>query len=155
MLKSIVYKLIALVLMHPLANAGEAYTIDDYNASLVKYGIPFYTHYPASFYTGFAPRVEEPNRIHYRAGRGNQIRLTAILDEFSVLTYLYSLTKRYDHVANHSDLPDITLHQIEHFFEHYKDLEPGKWVKIGDWLGADKARAMITQAIERAGRPSD
>ncbi len=99
MLKSIVFMLIALVLAQPPANAGETYTIDDYNASLVKYGVPFYTHYPASFYTGFAPRVEEPKRIHYRAGRGNQIRLTAILDEFSILTYLYSLQKRYDTYA--------------------------------------------------------
>ena len=61
------------------------------------------------------------------------------------------LTQRYDHVANYSDLPDITLHQIEHFFEHYKDLEPGKWVKIGDWHDATVARRLITEAIERAG----
>ncbi|MEO1202625.1 MAG: inorganic diphosphatase [Pseudomonadota bacterium] len=59
-------------------------------------------------------------------------------------------TKRYDGVRNHSDLPDITLEQIEHFFEHYKDLEPGKWVKIGDWRSADDARRMITEAINRA-----
>ena len=76
--------------------ADTAYTIDDYNASLVNYGIPFYRHYPASFYTGFAPRVEDPKHIHFRAGRGNQVRLTAILDEYSVLTYLYALQKRYD-----------------------------------------------------------
>ena len=60
------------------------------------------------------------------------------------------LTRRHDHVRDYSDLPDITLKQVEHFFEHYKDLEPGKWVKIGDWLGADDARRMITAAIERA-----
>lgn len=41
------------------------------------------------------------------------------------------LTQRYLNVKNYRDLPDITLNQIEHFFEHYKDLEPGKWVKIG------------------------
>src|ERR1700733_8033809 len=40
------------------------------------------------------------------------------------------LTQRYDGVRCYSDLPDITLKQIEHFFAHYKDLEPGKWVKI-------------------------
>ena len=61
------------------------------------------------------------------------------------------LTQRWEHVHNYSDLPSITLEQIEHFFEHYKDLEPGKWVKIGDWFGADKARELIVQAIERAG----
>jgi inorganic pyrophosphatase len=61
------------------------------------------------------------------------------------------LTKRYDGVHNFSDLPDITLHQIQHFFEHYKDLEPGKWVKIGDWMDAGVARRLISDAISRAG----
>ena len=103
MIKSVVYTLLALVLVYPLAQAGESYTLDDYNASLVKFGVPFYTHYPASFYTGFAPRVEEPKRIHFRAGRGNQVRLTAILDEFTILTYLYSLQKRYDTYAQAQD----------------------------------------------------
>jgi inorganic pyrophosphatase len=62
------------------------------------------------------------------------------------------LTRRYEGVKDFSDLPDITLKQIEHFFEHYKDLEPGKWVKIGDWRDAATARTMITEAIERARR---
>jgi len=62
------------------------------------------------------------------------------------------LTLRYEKVNEFSDLPQITLQQIEHFFEHYKDLEPGKWVKIGDWRGAADARRMITEAIERAAK---
>jgi inorganic pyrophosphatase len=60
------------------------------------------------------------------------------------------LTKRYENVHEFSDLPEITLQQIQHFFEHYKDLEPGKWVKIGDWMGAADARRLITEAIDRA-----
>ena len=60
------------------------------------------------------------------------------------------LTKRYEKVRNYSDLPDITLQQIQHFFEHYKDLEPGKWVKIGDWGNAAYAQQMIVEAIARA-----
>jgi inorganic pyrophosphatase len=44
---------------------------------------------------------------------------------------------------------DITLEQIRHFFEHYKDLEPGKWVKINHWGDADEAKRMITEAIAR------
>ena len=60
------------------------------------------------------------------------------------------LTRRYENVREYSNLPEITLQQIEHFFEHYKDLEPGKWVKIGDWRGAEAARTMIVEAIERA-----
>ena len=71
-------------------------------------------------------------------------------DEKILAVPAHALTKRYDHVQTYSDLPEITLKQIEHFFEHYKDLEPGKWVKIGDWLGVDAARDMITAAIERA-----
>jgi inorganic pyrophosphatase len=60
------------------------------------------------------------------------------------------LTKRYERVKNYTDLPPITLDQIRHFFEHYKDLEPGKWVKIKRWGDADEARNMIRHAIERA-----
>lgn len=60
------------------------------------------------------------------------------------------LTKRYLSVHNYDDLPDITLQQIQHFFEHYKDLEPGKWVRIGGWQDAEAARRLITEGIERA-----
>jgi inorganic pyrophosphatase len=60
------------------------------------------------------------------------------------------LTQRYARVANYVDLPEITLKQIEHFFAHYKDLEPGKWVKITRWGDADEARQIVLQSIERA-----
>jgi len=71
-------------------------------------------------------------------------------DEKVIAVPSHSLTKRYDHVLTISDLPDITTQQIEHFFEHYKDLEPGKWVKIGDWHGAEDAKKLIVESIERA-----
>jgi inorganic pyrophosphatase len=60
------------------------------------------------------------------------------------------LTQRYLHVNNYTDLPQITLDQIRHFFEHYKDLEPGKWVKVVGWGDAAEARHMIMAAIRRA-----
>jgi inorganic pyrophosphatase len=60
------------------------------------------------------------------------------------------LTKRYRHVINYTDLPEITLEQIKHFFEHYKDLEAGKWVRVAGWGEAAEAREMISQAIQRA-----
>ena len=60
------------------------------------------------------------------------------------------LTQRYDHVQNYTDLPDITLKQIEHFFQHYKDLEPGKWVKVVRWGDAAEAHAIILEGVERA-----
>jgi len=60
------------------------------------------------------------------------------------------LTRRYERIRTYSDMPPITLEQIQHFFEHYKDLEPGKWVKLKGWGGADEAKALIREAIERA-----
>ncbi|MEZ5915366.1 MAG: inorganic diphosphatase [Parvularculaceae bacterium] len=60
------------------------------------------------------------------------------------------LTQRWNAVKEYSDLPEITLKQIEHFFEHYKDLEPGKWVKVGGWQDAATARRKIVEAIDRA-----
>ena len=71
-------------------------------------------------------------------------------DEKIIAVPSHALTKRYDQVLNYADLPDITMQQIEHFFEHYKDLEPGKWVKIGDWHDVSVARQLIIEAIDRA-----
>lgn len=71
-------------------------------------------------------------------------------DEKILAVPAHALTKRYDHVKDYSDLPPITVQQVEHFFEHYKDLEPGKWVRLGGWQGVDKAKQMISDAIERA-----
>lgn len=56
----------------------------------------------------------------------------------------------YEHVINHTDLPPLITRQIEHFFQHYKDLEKGKWVKVAHWLDAAGAATMINEAIERA-----
>ena len=72
------------------------------------------------------------------------------MDEKIVAVPSGHITQRFDTVANYSDLPEITLKQIEHFFAHYKDLEPGKWVKIARWGDADEARAMVTAGIARA-----
>ena len=73
-------------------------------------------------------------------------------DEKIIAVPSHALTKRYDDVLDHTDLPDITMQQVEHFFEHYKDLEPGKWVRIGDWHGAEKAKQLVLESIERAMR---
>ena len=73
-------------------------------------------------------------------------------DEKIIAVPSHKLTQRYDDVVNFTDLPAITMQQIEHFFEHYKDLEPGKWVRIGDLLDAEGAKGLIQEAIERAGK---
>ncbi len=71
-------------------------------------------------------------------------------DEKIIAVPVPKLTKRYENVHNYTDLPKITLDQIQHFFEHYKDLEPGKWVKLTGWGDAAKAKQLIVEAIERA-----
>jgi inorganic pyrophosphatase len=71
-------------------------------------------------------------------------------DEKVLAVPVPKLTKRYEHVKEYTDLPVITLQQMQHFFEHYKDLEPGKWVKVLGWGDAAEARKMISEAIERA-----
>ena len=72
------------------------------------------------------------------------------LDEKILAVPSAHLTRRYDMVKNYSNLPEITLQQIGHFFEHYKDLEPGKWVKLGGWQDVDTAKRLINEAIDRA-----
>ena len=58
----------------------------------------------------------------------------------------------YDEVENYTDLPTILLQQIEHFFAHYKDLEPGKWVKVTGWGDAAHAARCIQEGIEKANK---
>jgi inorganic pyrophosphatase len=57
------------------------------------------------------------------------------------------LTPLYHNVKSYEDLPEITLEQIKHFFELYKALEPGKWVKIRGWEGVEAAHAEITKGL--------
>ena len=70
-------------------------------------------------------------------------------DEKIIAVPVPRLTRRYENVHNYLDLPDITIKQIEHFFEHYKDLEPGKWVKVTGWGNAIEAEKLILEAMER------
>lgn len=55
----------------------------------------------------------------------------------------------YRNVKEIEDVPELTLKQIEHFFEHYKDLEPGKWVKVDGWSNAAAAKEEIVASIKR------
>jgi inorganic pyrophosphatase len=72
------------------------------------------------------------------------------MDEKIIAVPTTRISRRYEKIAEFSELPEITRQQIEHFFEHYKDLEPGKWVKVEEWGNAAKARQMIQEAIDRA-----
>ena len=57
------------------------------------------------------------------------------------------LLPSYDKINHLSDIHELTLQQIAHFFEHYKDLEKGKWVKVLGWKGVDAAHKEIVDGI--------
>src|SRR3954470_3583266 len=59
------------------------------------------------------------------------------------------LSGLYRAIQSPRDLPEITTLQIAHFFEHYKDLEPGKWVRISSWTGAEEAKREIEESVTR------
>ena len=59
------------------------------------------------------------------------------------------LTRYYEKIHNYTDLPEILVDRIVHFFTHYKDMEPNKWVKVQGVEGVEKARELIMEAIER------
>ena len=71
-------------------------------------------------------------------------------DEKLIAVPATKLTQRYSKILNYTDLPEITIKQIEHFFAHYKDLEPNKWVRIVRWGDAEEARGHVLAGIERA-----
>jgi inorganic pyrophosphatase len=58
------------------------------------------------------------------------------------------LSKLYDHILDINDVDQLTLNRIHHFFEHYKDLEEGKWVKLKGWGNIEKAREEILSSIQ-------
>jgi inorganic pyrophosphatase len=61
----------------------------------------------------------------------------------------------YKGVHSYQDLPDIMCEQIAHFFQHYKDLEKGKWVTIVKWLDTEGAERLVMEAIDRAKKATE
>ena len=84
-------------------------------------------------------------RMTDEAGEDSKI-LAVPVDELSAL---------YRCVDTVRDMPPSLLDQIAHFFEHYKDLEPGKWVRIDGWVGVEEAKTEIIDAVNRFGAASD
>lgn len=71
-------------------------------------------------------------------------------DEKIVAVPHEKIDAQYSHVKSYTDLPENLTAQIQHFFEHYKDLEPGKWVKVAGWGDENRAMELIQEAIDRA-----
>jgi inorganic pyrophosphatase len=122
--------------------------------------------YPANY--GFVPHTLSPDgdpldalvvaRTPFIPGCVVRARPIAVLflddesggDEKLLTVPLDSTFPYYSKIAEGSHLPEIVMEQVEHFFTHYKDLEPEKWVRIGHWGSADDARRVVMESIERA-----
>lgn len=150
------------------ANApGIKYELDkDSGAVFVDRFIATPMHYPCNY--GFIPSTlsEDGDPVDvlvvspYPLPPGVVVRcrtlgMLAMEDEAGedaklVAVPVQKLTSNYDKVHTIEDLPEILIKQITHFFEHYKDLEPGKWVKVKGWKDAAAAKAEIVSGVERA-----
>jgi inorganic pyrophosphatase len=96
---------------------------------------------PVPLISGVVVRCRPVGMLKMEDEAGDDAKLLAVP--------LDSLTGLYREVATPRDLPETVLAQIAHFFEHYKDLEPGKWVKVQGWAGPDDARAEIVSGVKR------
>jgi inorganic pyrophosphatase len=122
--------------------------------------------YPANY--GFVPHTLSPDgdpidalvvsRTPFIPGSVVRARPIAVLfledehggDEKLLTVPVDSTFPYYSRVDEAGDLPDIVRLQVEHFFTHYKDLEPEKWVRVGRWGDAEEAKRVLVEAIERA-----
>lgn len=74
------------------------------------------------------------------------------MDAKVVAVPVSKLTPLYDKVETTDDLPELLMKQTAHFFEHYKDLEPGKWVKVIGWGSVEEAKQEILDGIKNAAK---
>jgi inorganic pyrophosphatase len=94
------------------------------------------TPYPVA--PGSVIRSRPIGILHMSDEAGQDAKLIAVPHD--------KLSTIYKDVKEASDLPPLLIKQIEHFFENYKDLEAGKWVKIVGWAGSDAAKAEIIKS---------
>ncbi len=98
-------------------------------------------HTPFPLLPGVVVRCRAVGVLRMEDESGGDAKLLAVpTDEICPL---------FEHWKSIADVPEIRLRQIQHFFEHYKDLEAGKWVKIIGWAGVDVAHAEILNGIKR------
>ena len=101
---------------------------------------------PAALITGVVVRCRPIGMLKMDDEAGGDAKILAVpIDKLSPI---------YRDVQSPRDLPALTTQQIAHFFEHYKDLEPGKWVKLSGWVDAEEAKREIVDSAKRYARPS-
>jgi inorganic pyrophosphatase len=96
---------------------------------------------PVPIITGVVVRCRPIGMLQMEDEAGGDAKLLAVpVDKLSSL---------YRSIKSPRDLPELSTAQISHFFQHYKDLEPGKWVKVQGWVGAEEAKREIIAGVER------
>ena len=101
---------------------------------------------PVPLITGVVVRCRPIGMLKMNDEAGGDSKILAVpIDKLSPI---------YREVQSPRDLPALTTQQLAHFFEHYKDLEPGKWVKLEGWVGAEEAKREIIEGVARYARPS-
>jgi len=96
---------------------------------------------PFPLLTGVVVRCRPVGMLRMRDEAGPDTKVLAVpIDR---------LTRLYRHIRSPRDVPEARLAAIAHFFEHYKDLERGKWVKVQGWVGAAAARKEILDGVRR------
>lgn len=150
----------------PARAPGIKYELDkDSGAILVDRFMSTPMHYPCNY--GFIPHTlsadGDPVDVlvvaPYAIATGVVVRcrplgMLAMEDEAGedaklIAVPVSKLTPIYDKVQRTEDLPELLIQQIQHFFEHYKDLEPGKWVKVKGWHDIDAAKKEILEGVDR------
>lgn len=96
---------------------------------------------PVPLITGVVVRCRPVGMLKMEDEAGGDAKLLAVpIDKLCSL---------YRNIQSPRDLPEMVLAQVSHFFEHYKDLEAGKWVKVQGWVGAEEAKKEILDGIAR------
>ena len=96
---------------------------------------------PVPLLTGVVVRCRPVGLLKMEDEAGGDSKLLAVPVD--------KLCSLYRNIQSPRDLPEMVLSQLSHFFEHYKDLEAGKWVKLNGWGGRDEARRLLIESIER------
>lgn len=96
---------------------------------------------PFPLISGSVIRCRPIGMLQMEDESGNDVKLLAVPTD--------KLSNMYSDIHSHQDVSPHLLDTITHFFEHYKDLEPKKWVKVKGWVGTDGAKKEILKCIER------
>ena len=95
-----------------------------------------------AIYPGTAIEARPIGILYMRDEEGEDAKIIAVPKD--------KIDPTYSNIRDIIDLPEAVKNKIVHFFEHYKELEPGKWVKVSGWGSASEAKARINEAIKRA-----